>query len=59
MRVCVRVRELTSHCTGVQMPNVLGRGEKLQAEYSMGYRSSNNFSVAATKPYPHKPLVPV
>ncbi|XP_075988751.1 sorting and assembly machinery component 50 homolog A [Anticarsia gemmatalis] len=43
---------------GVKMPNVLGRGEKLQAEYSMGYRSSSNFSVAATKPYPHKPLVP-
>ncbi|KAM3956203.1 LOW QUALITY PROTEIN: sorting and assembly machinery component 50 homolog A [Aphomia sociella] len=44
---------------GVKMPNVLGRGEKLQAEYSMGYRSSSNFSVAATKPYPHKPLVPI
>ncbi|XP_053622176.1 sorting and assembly machinery component 50 homolog A [Plodia interpunctella] len=44
---------------GVKMPNVLGRGEKLQAEYSMGYRSSSNFSIAATKPYPHKPLTPV
>ncbi|KAJ0183039.1 hypothetical protein K1T71_001015 [Dendrolimus kikuchii] len=44
---------------GVKMPNVLGRGEKLQAEYSMGYRSSSNFSLTATKPYPHKPLVPV
>ncbi|CAB3233431.1 unnamed protein product [Arctia plantaginis] len=44
---------------GVKMPNVLGRGEKLQAEYSMGYRSSSNFSIAATKPYPQKPLVPV
>lgn len=44
---------------GVKMPNVLGRGERLQAEYSMGYRSSSNFSVAATKPFPHKPLVPV
>ncbi|XP_060808973.1 sorting and assembly machinery component 50 homolog [Amyelois transitella] len=44
---------------GVKMPNVLGRGERLQAEYSMGYRSSSNFSVAATKPYPHKPLTPV
>ncbi|KAF9407758.1 hypothetical protein HW555_012322 [Spodoptera exigua] len=44
---------------GVKMPNVLGRGERLAAEYSMGYRSSSNFSVAATKPFPHKPLVPV
>ncbi|XP_059046846.1 sorting and assembly machinery component 50 homolog A [Achroia grisella] len=44
---------------GVKMPNVLGRGERVQAEYSMGYRSSSNFSVAATKPYPQKPLVPV
>lgn len=41
------------------MPNVLGRGERVQAEYSMGYRSSSNFSLAATKPFPHKPLVPV
>lgn len=48
-------------CTGVgvKMPNVLGRGERVAAEYSMGYRSSSNFSVAATKPFPHKPLVPV
>uniref|UniRef100_A0A2H1WPS3 SFRICE_025960 n=1 Tax=Spodoptera frugiperda TaxID=7108 RepID=A0A2H1WPS3_SPOFR len=44
---------------GVKMPNVLGRGERVAAEYSMGYRSSSNFSVAATKPFPHKPLVPV
>lgn len=44
---------------GVKMPNVAGRGEKLQAEYSMGYRSTSNFSLTATKPYPQKPLVPV
>ncbi|XP_072948573.1 sorting and assembly machinery component 50 homolog A [Epargyreus clarus] len=44
---------------GVKMPNVMGRGERLQAEYSVGHRSSSNFSVCATKPYPHKPLVPV
>ncbi|XP_028169226.1 sorting and assembly machinery component 50 homolog A isoform X6 [Ostrinia furnacalis] len=44
---------------GVKMPNVAGRGERLAAEYSMGYRSSSNFSLQATKPYPHKPLVPV
>lgn len=44
---------------GVKMPNVLGRGERVQAEYSMGYRSTSNFSVTATKPYPQKPLVPV
>lgn len=44
---------------GVKMPNVLGRGERVQAEYSMGYRSSSNFSIAATKPFPQKPLVPV
>ncbi|XP_028034929.1 sorting and assembly machinery component 50 homolog A [Bombyx mandarina] len=44
---------------GVKMPNIAGRGEKLQAEYSMGYRSTSNFNVTATKPYPHKPLVPI
>ncbi|XP_073965278.1 sorting and assembly machinery component 50 homolog [Choristoneura fumiferana] len=44
---------------GVKLPNVFGRGEKIQSEYSMGYRSSSNFSVAATKPYPHKAWVPV
>ncbi|XP_026739903.1 sorting and assembly machinery component 50 homolog A-like [Trichoplusia ni] len=44
---------------GVKLPNVLGRGERVAAEYSMGHRSSSNFSVCGTKPFPHKPLVPV
>ncbi|XP_037300533.1 sorting and assembly machinery component 50 homolog [Manduca sexta] len=44
---------------GMKMPNVLGRGERVQAEYSVGYRSTSNFSLTATKPFPHKPLVPV
>ncbi|GBP57358.1 Sorting and assembly machinery component 50 homolog [Eumeta japonica] len=44
---------------GARLPNVLGRGERLQAEYSMGYRSSSNFSVTAAKPYPYRPLAPV
>ncbi|XP_063372424.1 sorting and assembly machinery component 50 homolog A isoform X2 [Cydia amplana] len=44
---------------GVKMPNVLGRGERIQSEYSLGYRSSSNFSITATKPYPHKPRTPL
>ncbi|KAG7295666.1 hypothetical protein JYU34_021950 [Plutella xylostella] len=44
---------------GVKMPNVLGRGERLHAEYSVGHRSTSNFSIAATKPFPRTPLVPV
>ncbi|CAH0404388.1 unnamed protein product [Chilo suppressalis] len=44
---------------GVKLPNVAGRGERIAAEYSVGHRSSSNFSVAATKPFPHKPLAPV
>ncbi|XP_026328203.1 sorting and assembly machinery component 50 homolog, partial [Hyposmocoma kahamanoa] len=41
---------------GVKLPNLLGRGERVSAEYTLGYRSSSNFSITATKPYPHRPL---
>ncbi|XP_049883858.1 sorting and assembly machinery component 50 homolog A [Pectinophora gossypiella] len=41
---------------GVKLPNVLGRGERVAAEYSMGHRASSNFSITANKPYPHRPL---
>ncbi|XP_034828126.1 sorting and assembly machinery component 50 homolog [Maniola hyperantus] len=44
---------------GVKLPNVLGRGERVAAEYSVGHRSSSNFNVSATKPYPHGALTPV
>ncbi|CAH2056051.1 unnamed protein product, partial [Iphiclides podalirius] len=43
---------------GVKMPNVAGRGERVQAEYSVGHRSSSNFSVTASKPFPRSPLAP-
>ncbi|XP_050358562.1 sorting and assembly machinery component 50 homolog [Nymphalis io] len=44
---------------GVKLPNVLGRGERVAAEYSVGHRSSSNFNISAMKPYPHSPLTPV
>ncbi|XP_047513632.1 sorting and assembly machinery component 50 homolog A [Pieris napi] len=44
---------------GVRLPNVAGRGERVSAEYSLGHRSSSNFSVAATKPFPKSALQPV
>ncbi|KAL4712167.1 hypothetical protein ACJJTC_011028 [Scirpophaga incertulas] len=44
---------------GVKMPNILGRGERVQAEYSLGHRSSSNYSLLASKPFPHKPLAPI
>ncbi|XP_061381573.1 sorting and assembly machinery component 50 homolog A isoform X1 [Danaus plexippus] len=44
---------------GVKLPNVFGRGERAAAEYSVGHRSSSNFNMSATKPYPHAPLTPV
>ncbi|KAI5640052.1 surface antigen domain-containing protein [Phthorimaea operculella] len=44
---------------GLKLPNVFGRGERIAAEYSMGHRSSSNFSVTAAKPYPHRALASV
>ncbi|KAJ2943280.1 hypothetical protein O0L34_g12086 [Tuta absoluta] len=44
---------------GLKLPNVFGRGERVAAEYSMGHRSSSNFSVTAAKPYPHRALASV
>ncbi|CAG9794620.1 unnamed protein product [Diatraea saccharalis] len=43
---------------GVKLPNVCGRGERVAAEYSVGHRASSNFSVAAAKPFPHRPRAP-
>lgn len=44
---------------GIKLPNLQGRGERLSVEYSMGYRSSSNFSLTASKPYVTKPLTPL
>ncbi|XP_013175880.1 PREDICTED: sorting and assembly machinery component 50 homolog A [Papilio xuthus] len=44
---------------GVKMPNVAGRGERVQAEYSLGHRSTSNFSVTTAKPFPRSQLTPV
>lgn len=45
--------------TGLKLPNVFGRGERLAAEYSLGHRSSSNFSVVAAKPLPLRVLAPL
>lgn len=39
---------------GLKAPNMLGRGEKLQAEYSYGSRRTNNLSVSFLKPLRNK-----
>lgn len=36
---------------GMKAPNLLGQGERLQAEYSYGSRKTNNFSLSAIKPF--------
>jgi len=36
--------------TGVKFPNLLGRGEKLQAEYTYGTRKSSSFNISMLKP---------
>ncbi|KOB75925.1 Speckle-type poz protein, partial [Operophtera brumata] len=54
---CARVR--THSQNPLTHSNVLGRGETVQEEYSLGHRSSSNFSLHATKPFPHKHAVPV
>ena len=36
--------------TGVKFPNLLGRGEKLQAEYTYGTRKSSNYNISLLKP---------
>ncbi|XP_017772030.1 PREDICTED: sorting and assembly machinery component 50 homolog B [Nicrophorus vespilloides] len=36
---------------GLKAPNVFGRGERLQTEYSYGSRRSNNYSVNFIKPF--------
>lgn len=42
-------------------PNLFGRGERLQMEYSYGSKSSTNISISAVKPFigswPHKVYV--
>uniref|UniRef100_T1JDX0 Bacterial surface antigen (D15) domain-containing protein n=1 Tax=Strigamia maritima TaxID=126957 RepID=T1JDX0_STRMM len=35
---------------GMSLPNVLGRGERVQCEYSYGTKNSVGFNLAATKP---------
>lgn len=36
---------------GLRAPNLLGRGERLQTEYSYGSKRSNNFNVSFIKPF--------
>lgn len=43
---------------GMKMPNVYGRGESVQTEYSMGYNKNSNFSVRLAKPLPLKTFSP-
>lgn len=37
---------------GARAPNLFGRAERLQMEYSHGNKSSINFNVSAIKPFP-------
>ncbi|KAF2904629.1 hypothetical protein ILUMI_01545 [Ignelater luminosus] len=43
---------------GLRAPNLLGRGERLQTEYSYGSKRSNNFNVSFIKPFrgKHNPM---
>jgi len=36
--------------TGVKFPNLLGRGERLQADYTYGTKKSSNFNLSVLKP---------
>jgi len=36
--------------TGVKFPNVLGRGERLQADYTYGTKKSSSFNISILKP---------
>jgi outer membrane protein insertion porin family len=35
---------------GARLPNVMGRAEKIQAEYSYGSKSTTNIGVSFSKP---------
>lgn len=35
---------------GMKFPNIFGRGERIQTEYSYGSKKSNNFSLLYVKP---------
>lgn len=37
---------------GARAPNLFGRAERIQMEYSHGNKSSINFNVSAIKPFP-------
>lgn len=43
---------------GLRAPNLFGRGERLQADYSYGSKSSNNLNLSFIKPFrgKHNPL---
>lgn len=42
----------------LRAPNIFGRGERVQVEYSYGSKKSNNFNVAFIKPFrgKHSPM---
>lgn len=43
---------------GLRAPNIFGRGERVQVEYSHGSKRSNNFNVSFIKPFrgTHNPM---
>ena len=36
--------------TGIKFPNLLGRGERLQADYTYGTKKSSSFNISMLKP---------
>lgn len=36
---------------GLKAPNLLGRGERVQVEYSYGSKKTNNFNLSFIKPF--------
>lgn len=36
---------------GARAPNIFGRGERLQMEYSYGNKNSTNINISAVKPF--------
>lgn len=43
---------------GMRAPNILGRGEKVQMEYSYGSKKTTNFNISFIKPFrgAHRPM---
>lgn len=41
---------------GAKTPNIFGRGERLQFDYSYGHKNSSNINISAVKPFFNSPL---